>query len=54
MNELLNEYILSLTDKERQAYEIARSHLGSSFNLQRSNGFKEFLKQKKETSEKKV
>jgi len=51
INELLDIYILSLPDKERQAYEIAKSHLGSSFNLRRSNGFKEFLKQQTQTNE---
>ena len=49
INELLDMYILSLSEKERQAYEIAKSHLGSSFNLQRSNGFKQFLKNQNQT-----
>jgi hypothetical protein len=32
-------YIESLTDKERKAYNIALSHLGSSFDLSKSSGF---------------
>ena len=44
INELLDVYILSLPEKDRIAYEIAKSHLGSSFNLRRSNGFKEFVR----------
>lgn len=41
---ILNEYIASLDDKALQAYHIAKSHLGSSFSLERSAGFKEWLK----------
>jgi hypothetical protein len=33
------QYILSLTDKEKKGYEIAKSHLGSAFRLLLSNGF---------------
>jgi hypothetical protein len=32
-------YIESLNDKERKAYAIAESHLGSSFDLSKSSGF---------------
>jgi hypothetical protein len=35
-------YIESLTPKERKAYEIARSHLGMSFTLEKSVGFLEW------------
>ena len=33
------EYIESLTEIERIAYEIAKKHLGSSFDIVRTNGF---------------
>ena len=46
MSQLLDMYVASLPDKDRQAYMIAKSHLGSSFNLRRSNGFQEFIKKK--------
>jgi hypothetical protein len=36
---LLDEYIRSLSDKEYQGYMIAKSHLGSSFDLAKSLGF---------------
>jgi hypothetical protein len=36
---LLDEYIRSLPDKEYQGYMIAKSHLGSSFDLEKSLGF---------------
>jgi hypothetical protein len=42
----IEEYISQLTEVEKIAYEIAKEHLGSSFNIKRSNGFKEWLKKK--------
>ena len=44
--ELIEEYISQLTEVEKIAYEIAKEHLGSSFNIKRSNGFKDWLKKK--------
>jgi len=32
-------YLNQLTPKERQAYMIAKTHLGMSFDLAKSNGF---------------
>ena len=32
-------YLTSLTPKERAALDIAKSHLGMSFSLAKSNGF---------------
>ena len=46
MDPLMEEYIAQLTPLQRQAYEIAKDHLGSSFDIKRSNGFKEWLKEK--------
>ena len=39
-------YLRQLTDKERKAYEIAKSHLGSSFHLTKSIGFQQWMKTK--------
>ena len=36
--------LAQLDDIQRKAYEIAKSHLGTSFNIRRSNGFIEWLK----------
>jgi len=33
------KYLTSLNDKERKAYEIAKQHLKSSFNIQKSIGY---------------
>jgi len=42
--QLTEQYIKSLSDKEYQAYMIAKSHLGSSFDLEKSIGFLEWKK----------
>jgi hypothetical protein len=36
---LTDDYVRSLSDKEYQGYMIAKSHLGSSFDLEKSLGF---------------
>ena len=40
------DYLTILNDHDRKAYEIALNHLGSSFNIYRSNGFKEWKQTK--------
>jgi len=37
------DYIQSLTETEKLAMEIARQHLGSSFDITKSVGFLKFL-----------
>ena len=39
------EYLEQLDASQRQAYLIAHQHLGSSFNVLRSNGFQEWRRQ---------
>lgn len=34
-----DQYLASLTPKEKQAYEIAKSYLGSLFTLEKTTGF---------------
>lgn len=36
---LTEQYLKTLTEKELMAYKIAKDHLGSSFELEKSNGF---------------
>lgn len=38
------QYLQQLTPQERKAYDIAKSHLGTSFNVLRSNGYKSWIK----------
>jgi len=39
MKELIEEYLKTLSEKEKKAYEIAKEHLGMSFQIEKSNGF---------------
>jgi hypothetical protein len=41
------EYITHLSDLEKKAYKIAYNHLGSSFNVLKSNGYNDWLKTRK-------
>jgi hypothetical protein len=43
---LIFEYLSEMDEINRKAYDIAYSHLGSTFNIARSNGFKEWLSKK--------
>jgi hypothetical protein len=43
---LLLEYLESLSPIERTAMEIAKRHLGSSFNILKSNGYMKWVKNK--------
>jgi len=43
---LVTEYLNGLNDKERKAYIIAKKHLGTSFNIVKSNGYINFCKSK--------
>ena len=44
---LISHYINSLDERNKQAYEIAKDHLGTSFDLEKSIGFLKF-KEKQE------
>jgi len=40
------DYIKQLTPFEQSAHRIAKSHLGSSFNLKKSNGYMKWIGKK--------
>lgn len=42
--ELLQQYLETLSPIEIRAMEIAKQHLGSSFNIFKSNGYVEWVK----------
>ena len=44
IEQLKQQYIESLSKKEKKAYDIAFHHLGSSFTLEKSIGFLEWKK----------
>ena len=41
-----NAYISQMSQFELSAYRIAKSHLGTSFNLRKSNGFLKWISKK--------
>jgi hypothetical protein len=41
------EYLTQLNAIEKKAYKIAKEHLGSSFNLVKSNGYCDWVKEHK-------
>lgn len=43
---LIFEYLSQMDEHDRKAYDIADNHLGTSFNIVRSNGFKQWLNSK--------
>jgi hypothetical protein len=45
MEPTTENYLNSLTEKERKAYEIAKSHLGSTFSLEKSNGYQKWKRE---------
>jgi len=45
-NKHIEEYINQLTPFEQSAHRIAKSHLGSSFNLIKSNGYIKWISKK--------
>jgi hypothetical protein len=52
MEELSTLYLSSLNDREIQAYHIAVTHLGMSFTMEKSNGFRQWKKERDESIKK--
>lgn len=38
----INNYLIQMTETQKKAYLIAKDHLGTSFNILKSNGFIEW------------
>lgn len=53
LQQLVAEYMDQLSDVERKACAIAKDHLGSSFNIVKSNGFNDWINEKKKEQTKK-
>jgi len=45
---LIKEYLSTLSEKDYKAYKIAESHLGTSFDLIKSNGYLKWLKSRED------
>ena len=41
---LIDDYIQQLNEKEKIVFEIAKEHLGTSFNIEKSIGYKKWLR----------
>ena len=52
LQQLVTEYMDQLSDIERKACAIAKDHLGSSFNIVKSNGFNDWAKERQKEREK--
>lgn len=39
-------YLIQMSESQKKAYMIAQNHLGTSFSIQKSNGFLEWKKSK--------
>ena len=44
-NSSLQLYLEQLNDIQKKAHDIAKSHLGTSYNILRSNGYIEWMKE---------
>ena len=47
MTQQVKKYVNQLSSKERKVLEIAQEHLGSSFDILKSNGYLAWVKNKK-------
>ncbi len=50
IQEQIKLYLASLTSKQYKSYLIAKDHLGMSFQIEKSNGFLNWLKMTKKAS----
>ena len=52
-NKLVNEYLSSLNAQEKKTLEIAKDHLGTSFNIKKSIGYITWKTKKENFTQKK-
>ena len=43
----IQQYLAQLDDIQKKAHDIAKQHLGTSYNIAKSNGYMDWLKQQK-------
>ena len=46
-NSSIQKYLAQLDDIQKRAHDIAKQHLGTSYNIAKSNGYMDWLKQQK-------
>ena len=49
-NSSIQQYLAQLDDIQKKAHDIAKQHLGTSYNIAKSNGYMDWLKQQKKSS----
>ncbi len=49
---LIQNYMKTFSEKDKKAYEIAKSHLGMTFQIEKSIGYIEWLKTQENKSNK--
>jgi len=47
MTASIQQYLAQLDDIQKKAHDIAKQHLGTSYNIAKSNGYMDWLKQQK-------
>ena len=48
-NSKIQQYLAQLNELEKKAHFIAKQHLGTSYNITKSNGYIEWLKKQHQT-----
>ena len=48
-NTNIQQYLAQLDDLQKKAHDIAKQHLGTSYNITKSNGYIEWLKKQDQT-----
>ena len=48
MTTLIEEYIMGLKPKEKQAYDIAKKYIGSLLQVEKTNHYLQWIHEKKE------
>jgi hypothetical protein len=49
MNTSIQQYLAQLDDLQKKAHFIAKQHLGTSYNITKSNGYIEWIKKQPPT-----
>ena len=53
-NSSIQQYLAQLDDIHKKAHDIAKQHLGTSYNIAKSNGYMDWLKQQQQNQKPKT
>jgi hypothetical protein len=53
-NPSIQQYLAQLDDIQKKAHDIAKQHLGTSYNIAKSNGYMDWLKQQQQNQKPKT